>query len=119
MASRALEEAPRTHRNSPETKSPQLESAIESFFHGLVLLDLLSVAVLIHHAEVTQGRQVVLAVGLDKFLSLASLVSMSFGGTYAAKSLLQGTWRPLWLSWAPLGCVLGALGGVWEAYQGV
>ena len=82
-------------------------------------IDLLSVTVLIHHAEVTQGRQVVLAVGLDKFLSLASLVSMSFGGTYAAKSLLQGTWRPLWLSWAPLGCVLGALGGVWEAYQGV
>ena len=61
----------------------------------------------------------VLAVGLDKFWSLASLVSMPFGGTYAAKSLPQGTWRPLWLSWAPLGCVLGALGGVFEAYQGV
>ena len=82
-------------------------------------IDLLSVAVLIHHAEVTQGRQVVLAVGLDKFLSQASLVSMPFGGAYAAKSLLQGTWRPLWMSWAPLGCVLGALGGVLEACRGV
>ena len=80
---------------------------------------MLSVAVLTHHAEVTQGRRVVLAVGLDKLCPQASLVSMPFGGTYAAKSLPQGTWRPLWLSWAPLGCVLGALGGVWEAYQGV
>ena len=30
-----------------------------------------------------------LAAGLDKFLSLASLVSMPFGGTYAAESLKQ------------------------------
>ena len=51
VASSGLESARRgsgTHREPPETKSPQLESAIESFFHGLVLLDLLSVAVLIH-----------------------------------------------------------------------
>ncbi len=51
VASSGLESARRgsaNYRNSPGVKSPQLESAIESFLHGLVLLDLLSVAVLIH-----------------------------------------------------------------------
>ena len=60
-----------------------------------------------------------LAVGLDKLCPQASLASMPFGGPYVAKSLLQGTWRPLWPSWSPLRCVLGALGGVLEACRGV
>ena len=92
---------------------------MDQYFSIYLSIDLLSVAVLIHHAEVTQGRRVVLAVGLDKLCPQASLASMPFGGPYAAKSLLQGTWRPLWPSWSPLRCVLGALGGVLEACRGV
>ena len=71
---------------------------------------LLFVAVLIHHAEVTQGRPVVLAISLDKLCLQASLASMPIGESYAAESLLQGTWRPLWP------CILGALGGVLETW---
>ena len=65
------------------------------------------------------GRRAVLAVGLDKIYPQASLASMPFGGPYAAKSFLQGTWRPLWPPWSPLRCVLVALGGVLEARRGV
>ena len=42
------------------------QNTVEVSIHGLVLLDLLSVAVLILHVEVTQGRRAMLTVGLRK-----------------------------------------------------
>ena len=52
-----------------------------------------------------------LAIGLDKLCPQASLAGMSFDSPYAAKTLLQGTWRPLW----PPGRLLSAFWVLSEA----
>ena len=68
------------YRNPRESSHGRVQRLSKQQYIRLVLLDLLSVAVLIHHAEATQGRRVVLAVGLDKLCPQASLASMPFGG---------------------------------------
>ena len=77
---------------------------------------MLSVAVLIHQAEVTQGRPAVLAVGLDKLCPQASLVSVPFGGPYAlcckeppAKHLVTSVAA----FWRRFGSLSRCLGGSW------
>ena len=76
-----------TYRTSRESSHLRVQRLSKHQYIRLVLLDLLSVAVLIHHAEVTQGRQVVRAASLDKLCPQASLASLPMGGPDAAKSL--------------------------------
>ena len=98
-------------------------------------IDLLSVAVLIHHAEVTQGRQVVLAAGLDKLLSTGQSCEHAHGRTLYCKEppkalgglcgppgrllgvfwvLSEASWSPVQMSRRLLGNLLGMLESSWR-----
>ena len=78
--------------------------------HGIrssTYIDLLSVAVLIIHAE-EDSAFAVPAVGLDKLCPQDGLVVKSFGGPCSAKGLLTGSWWTLWPSMDAPGDLLEA-----------
>ena len=88
----------------------------------MYIIDLLSVAVLIHMQRRTV-RSWCWCAGLDKLCPQASLVVTSVGRS-SAESLLTCTQRHRGSValhgrlLGPLGCVLGALGGSWTLLEG-
>ena len=83
---------------------------------GLVLLDLPSVAVLIHTVE-EDGALVVLAAGLDKCCPQDGLVATSLGHLASValhERLLGASWTRFGRSWRRLRSVLEALGRSWR-----